>query len=204
MPGVNAGFARIAHSLGMKGAAEAASCGCAAANPRTLISPGAAENSEWFAQYVPFLEHYAQLAASIHADVFFASASSWKKMSGNDAAWRKLIARAARKFIPGRSPMPPTSAPNSKSIKFWDALDYIGNRRNTIRSPTTSLPLPSSRKSPGRRVAPLSKGRCSYHRSRASPGVVEAKPCSVGRPLSPRRSRKSKPKATTRLLSGLL
>src|SRR6266404_3827044 len=68
-------------------------------DPADINFPGAAENSEWFAQYQPFLEHYAQLASAIHADVFCVGVEL-EKMSGNEQAWRKLIARA-RELYPG-------------------------------------------------------------------------------------------------------
>jgi hypothetical protein len=93
-------------------------------NPADINFPGAAENSEWFAQYQPFLEHYAQLAASIHADIFCIGVEL-EKMSGNDQAWRKLIARA-REIYPGPLTYAANFGAEFESIKFWDALDYIG------------------------------------------------------------------------------
>jgi len=116
-------LARIAHSLGMKVLLKP-QLWMRGGNPADINFPGAAENSEWFAQYLPFLEHYAQLAASIHADVFCVGVEL-EKMSGNDAAWRKLIARA-REIYPGPLTYAANFGVEFESIKFWDALDYIG------------------------------------------------------------------------------
>src|SRR5246127_2554986 len=116
-------LARVAHSLGMK-VLRKPQLWMHGGNPADINFPGTAENSEWFAQYQPFLEHYAQLASAIHADVLCVGVEL-EKMSGNEQAWRKLIA-GARELYPG----PLTYAANFglefESIKFWDALDYIG------------------------------------------------------------------------------
>jgi hypothetical protein len=116
-------LARIAHSLGIRVLLKP-QLWMHDGNPADIDFPGTAENSQWFGQYQPFLEHYAQLASVIHADVFCIGVEL-EKMSGNEQAWRKLIARA-RELYPG----PLTYAANFdaefESIQFWDALDYAG------------------------------------------------------------------------------
>ncbi len=114
-------LARVAHSLGMKVLLKP-QLWMHGGNPADINFPGAAENSEWFAQYQPFLEHYAQLASAIHADVFCVGVEL-EKMSGTEQAWRKLIARA-RELYPGPLTYAANFGPEFESIKFWDALDY--------------------------------------------------------------------------------
>jgi hypothetical protein len=116
-------LARVAHSLGVKVLLKP-QLWMHGGNPANIDFPGTAENSEWFAQYQPFLEHYSQLASAIHADVFCVGVEL-EKMSGNEHAWRKLIARA-REIYPGPLTYAANFGAEFESIKFWDALDYIG------------------------------------------------------------------------------
>ena len=46
-------------------------------------------------------------------------------MSGYEDEWRKLIARA-RELYPGPLVYAATQGPEFETIRFWDALDYIG------------------------------------------------------------------------------
>jgi len=116
-------LARVAHSLGMKVLLKP-QLWMRGGNPADINFPGTAENAEWFAQYQPFLEHYAQLAAAIHADVFCVGVEL-EKMSANEQAWRKLIARA-REIYPGPLTYAANFGTEFESVKFWNALDYIG------------------------------------------------------------------------------
>lgn len=116
-------LARMAHSLGMKVLLKP-QLWMHGGNPAEINFPGAAENAEWFAQYQPFLEHYAQLASAIHADVFCVGVEL-EKMSSNQQAWRKLIARA-RELYPGPLTYAANFGAEFENIPFWDALDYIG------------------------------------------------------------------------------
>src|SRR5258708_12000137 len=116
-------LARIAHSLGMKVLLKP-QLWMRGGNPADINFPGATQNSEWFAQYQPFLEHYAQLASAIHADVFCIGVEL-EKMSGNESAWRKPI-HPPRKIYPGPLTYAANFGAEFESIKFWDALDYIG------------------------------------------------------------------------------
>jgi len=116
-------LARMAHSQGIKVLLKP-QLWMHGGNPAEINFPGAAENAEWFAQYQPFLEHYAQLAAAIHADVFCVGVEL-EKMTANEQAWRKLIARA-RELYPGPLTYAANFGAEFESIQFWDALDYIG------------------------------------------------------------------------------
>ena len=116
-------LARVAHSLGMKVLLKP-QLWMHGGNPADIDFPGAAENAQWFVQYLPFLEHYAELATAIHADVLCVGVEL-EKMSANEQAWRKLIARA-REIYPGPLTYAANFGPEFEGIKFWDALDYIG------------------------------------------------------------------------------
>lgn len=116
-------LARMAHTLGMKVLLKP-QLWMGGGNPAEINFPGASENAQWFTQYQPFLEHYAQLAAAIHADVFCVGVEL-EKMSANEQAWRQLIARA-RELYPGPLTYAANFGTEFESIRFWDALDYIG------------------------------------------------------------------------------
>jgi len=116
-------LARLAHSLGMKVLLKP-QLWMRGGNPAEIGFPQAPENAEWFAQYQPFLEHYTQLASAIHADVFCVGVEL-EKMSANEQAWRKLIARA-RELYPGPLTYAANFGAEFEGIRFWDALDYIG------------------------------------------------------------------------------
>ncbi len=116
-------LARAAQSLGIKVLLKP-QLWMRGGNPAEINFPGAAENALWFAQYQPFLEHYAQLASAIHADVFCVGVEL-EKMTGNQQAWRKLIARA-RELYPGPLTYAANFGAEFENIAFWDVLDYIG------------------------------------------------------------------------------
>jgi hypothetical protein len=116
-------LARMAHALGMKVLLKP-QLWMHGGNPAEINFPGVAENAQWFAQYQPFLEHYAQLATAIHADVFCVGVE-FEKMSANQQAWRKLIARA-REIYPGPLTYAANFGAEFENVQFWDALDYIG------------------------------------------------------------------------------
>jgi hypothetical protein len=100
--------------------------------PQIWVRPGYPGNLDfstndlnlWFAQYQVFLNHYAQLAARIHADLFCVGVE-FVILSKHTEAWRKLIARTREQY---RGPL--VYAANSGSefekITFWGDLDYIG------------------------------------------------------------------------------
>jgi hypothetical protein len=116
-------LSRLGHAIGMK----------------VLLKPGIwirghfggdidfateADREKWFENYGSFIEHYARLAAEIHADLFCVG-GEFIRMSRYDEEWRRLIANVRSNY-----PGPVTYAANFgeefQNLKFWDALDYIG------------------------------------------------------------------------------
>ena len=92
--------------------------------PGDIDFANAADASKWFEEYKPYLEHYAQLARDIKADVFCVGVE-FGKMVRYEAEWRSLIARA-RQIYRGPLTYAANSGPEFETLKFWDALDYIG------------------------------------------------------------------------------
>jgi glycosyl hydrolase family 113 len=92
--------------------------------PGSLEYSAAGERKEWFAQYRIFLEHYAMLAERIHADVFCVGVEL-DKLSKYNSEWRVLIARA-RELYPGPLVYAANFGEEFESVRFWDALDYVG------------------------------------------------------------------------------
>lgn len=84
----------------------------------------AEDRAKWFAEYRAFLEHYAQLAKLIHADLFCVG-GEFVKLSSYSSEWRKLITRV-REFYPGPLVYAANFGTEFESIAFWDALDFIG------------------------------------------------------------------------------
>ncbi len=78
----------------------------------------------WFKQYTKFVEHYAELAKRIHADMFCVGVE-FQKLVQYEGEWRKIIARA-RGIYPGPLVYAATQGPEFETIQFWDDLDYIG------------------------------------------------------------------------------
>ena len=92
--------------------------------PGNIDFPLPAERVQWFIAYRKFLEYYATLAAKIHADLFSVGVELGK-MTPYESEWRALIARA-RALYPGPLVYSATQGPEFETIRFWDALDYIG------------------------------------------------------------------------------
>ncbi len=116
-------LARMAHSLGMK----------VFLKPQLWVRGGSttdidfrdpAERARWFEQYGHFIDHYARLAARIHADLF-AVGVELAKLSRYDAEWRGIIA-GVRALYPGPLVYAANFGPDFQDVTFWDALDYIG------------------------------------------------------------------------------
>ncbi len=116
-------LARVAHSLGMKVLLKP-QLWSRGGNPADLSFPVADDKAAWFGEYRQFLEHYAQLAVAIHADVFCVGVEL-EKMSPYAAEWRGLIARA-REIYPGPLTYAANFGTEFENVKFWDALDFIG------------------------------------------------------------------------------
>ena len=115
-------LARLAHSLGLK----------VMLKPQLWVGGGwpadldvpAAQRAEWFAAYARFLEHYARMAARIHADVFCIG-NEFAKLSRHQNEWRALVA-LARTHYPGPLTYGAVQGEEFEQLQFWDALDYIG------------------------------------------------------------------------------
>ena len=82
------------------------------------------EARKWLAEYKPFIEHHAQFAARIHADIFCIG-TELRGLTPNENEWRDIIARV-RKIYKGPIVYAANHGEEFESIRFWDALDYIG------------------------------------------------------------------------------
>ncbi len=82
------------------------------------------ERDAWFVQYRSFIEHYARLAARIRADIFCVG-TELSKLSQRDAEWRRII-RDVRKIFRGALTYAAVQGREFETLRFWDALDYIG------------------------------------------------------------------------------
>jgi len=116
-------LSRVAHARGIKVLLKP-SLWLEGGFPGELEFSSAQDRARWFAEYRRFLEHYARLATAIHADVFCVG-TELAKLTPYDQEWRKLIARA-RELYPGPLVYAANFGTEFESIKFWDALDYIG------------------------------------------------------------------------------
>lgn len=113
----------LAHQRGMKVLLKP-QLWCRGGFPGNLDFPDPRRRAQWFAEYRKFLEYYAALAARMHADIFSIGVELGK-MTPYEAEWRSLIARA-RALYPGPLVYSATQGPEFETIRFWDALDYIG------------------------------------------------------------------------------
>jgi hypothetical protein len=116
-------LSRVAHQLNIK----------VLLKPQIWVQPGypgdlefssTEMRTQWFAQYIKFIEHYAELAKRVHADMFCVGVE-FQKLVQYESEWRKIIARA-RQLYPGPLVYAATQGPEFETIKFWDQLDYIG------------------------------------------------------------------------------
>lgn len=117
-------MSRVAHALGMKVMLKPGIWVGGGGYAGQLDFPSPADRAKWFEEYGRFNEHYAQLATKIHADLFCVG-GEFEKLTPDEAAWRKLIARA-RGLYPGPLVYAANFGTEFESIRFWDALDYIG------------------------------------------------------------------------------
>jgi hypothetical protein len=92
--------------------------------PGNLAFPDAGRRAHWFTEYRKFVEYYAAAAARMHADLFSVGVEL-AKMTPYEAEWRALITRA-RELYPGPLVYSAVQGPEFETIRFWDALDYIG------------------------------------------------------------------------------
>jgi Glycoside Hydrolase Family 113 len=111
--------ARVAHARGMRVMLKPAIW-----NAISLQFQSPQERRVWFQQYQKFLVHYARLATEIHADIFCIG-GEFTHLSRYDAEWRTLIA-SVRQIYPGPLVYAANFGQEFETVKFWDALDYIG------------------------------------------------------------------------------
>jgi hypothetical protein len=83
-----------------------------------------AARAAWFRAYREFLLHYALLAERDHFDLLVAG-TELSGVSSDTAAWRALIAEVRRVYH-GPITYAASSGDELDSVRFWDALDYIG------------------------------------------------------------------------------
>lgn len=115
-------LARLAHALGLKVMLKP-QLWVAGGWPADL-DPAPGERAAWFAAYGRFLEHYASLAARIHADVLCIG-NEFAKLTRHEAEWRRLIALARSRY-PGPLTYGAVHGDEFENLAFWDALDYLG------------------------------------------------------------------------------
>jgi hypothetical protein len=92
--------------------------------PGDLDFPDPEDRAKWFARYALFLDHYARLATKIGADILCVGVE-FAKLTRHEADWRALI-RKARSLYKGPLVYAAIQGPEFETLKFWDALDYIG------------------------------------------------------------------------------
>jgi hypothetical protein len=83
-----------------------------------------AERPKWFAEYTRFAEHFAGLASDIQANLFCVGVE-FGKLSRHERQWRDIIA-SVRKIYKGPLVYSAAQGPEFETLRFWDALDYIG------------------------------------------------------------------------------
>lgn len=92
--------------------------------PGDLDYPAPDARRRWFASYRRFVEHYADLAARIEANVFSVGVE-FAKLTRDPAPWRELIAVARERFD-GPLVYSANFGEEFENLAFWDALDYVG------------------------------------------------------------------------------
>ncbi len=117
-------MSRVAHAVGLRVMMKPGIWVGGGGFAGDLQFSSGSDRAKWFAEYQRFVEHYARLAKEIHADVFSVG-GEFIKLSSDEAAWRKLIARA-RALYPGPLTYAANFGEEFENVKFWDALDYIG------------------------------------------------------------------------------
>jgi hypothetical protein len=93
-------------------------------NPQGISFHTAERRELWFREYLRFIEHYAQLAQRIHADIFCIGVE-FETLTEFEQPWREIIARV-REIYKGPLVYAANHGKEFESIRFWDALDYIG------------------------------------------------------------------------------
>ena len=115
------GAARTAHELGLR----------VAIKPHVDVQDGTfrgeiapSDRAAWFASYGELVDRYADLANEARAETLVIG-TELTSMTGDEAAWRDLIARARDRFD-GEITFAANWVEGAEQINFWDALDAIG------------------------------------------------------------------------------
>jgi hypothetical protein len=92
--------------------------------PGDLRYDDPADRARWFASYARLVEHYAKLATRLQADMFCVGVE-FAQLTPHEREWRELIALARRHYS-GPLVYAANFGEEFESVRFWDALDYIG------------------------------------------------------------------------------
>ncbi|MBL8232934.1 MAG: hypothetical protein JNL98_30825 [Bryobacterales bacterium] len=92
--------------------------------PTSLDFAKDTERKAFFASYRLYLEHYANLAGRIRADLFSVGVE-FSMLARHEADWRTLIGRA-RELYRGPITYCANWGVEFEGIRFWDAVDYVG------------------------------------------------------------------------------
>ena len=82
------------------------------------------EARQWLAEYKPFIAHYAEFAARVHADSLCIG-TELRGLTPYEDEWRGIIAHV-RSLYKGPIVYAANHGEEFETIRFWDALDYIG------------------------------------------------------------------------------
>jgi hypothetical protein len=117
------GMARVAHAAGLKVMLKP-QLWVRRSFPGELDFASEHDRALWFGEYGAFIEHYANLAAEIRADIFCVGVEL-ARLTRHEAQWRDLIRRVRRIY---RGPLVYAAnwGEEFETLRFWDALDYIG------------------------------------------------------------------------------
>lgn len=92
--------------------------------PGDIELPEASGRREWFRHYRVFIEHHARLAAKADADLFCVGVE-FSQLAAHEAEWRSIIA-GVRGIYSGPLVYAANFGPEFETLRFWDALDFIG------------------------------------------------------------------------------
>ena len=115
-------LSRVAHSIGVKIMLKPQLWG--ETWPADFEVSNEAARRVWFDEYTRFIVHYAQLATRMHADMFCIG-TELAKMTRYENEWRTIIAQV-RSAYTGPLTYDAIQGTEFETLRFWDALDYIG------------------------------------------------------------------------------
>lgn len=92
--------------------------------PGDLDFPLEKDRLQWFGEYRGFIDHYADLATRIDADLLCIGVE-FVHLSHYENQWRKIIADVRQRYA-GPLTYAANFGEDFEQARFWDALDYIG------------------------------------------------------------------------------